>query len=197
MFRAPNFARLTRTASRGAQLSRVSRAAVRAASRSPVGLRHIHTTSTRTIAILEDRDIKPKASEPSPVSVAASDITEAEYHQLADEYLETLLSKFEELQDAREDVDVEFSAGVMTVNFGPEVGTYVINKQPPNKQIWLSSPKSGPKRFDWCIVGDGQNQKAETAVGEWVCGRDGSTLSRIFQDELGVDLGMPVSTFGK
>jgi frataxin len=85
----------------------------------------------------------------------------------------------------------------MTVNFGPEVGTYVINKQPPNKQIWLSSPKSGPKRFDWCIIGDGQNQKAETAVGEWVCGRDGSTLSRLFHDELGINLGMPVSTFGK
>jgi frataxin len=79
-------------------------------SRSSRGLRCIHTTSTRTIAILEDRDDnKPKASEHSPVSVAASDITEAEYHQLADEYLETLLGKFEELQDAREDVDVEFS----------------------------------------------------------------------------------------
>jgi frataxin len=78
-------------------------------SRSSPGLRHIHTTSTRTIAILEDRDGKAKASERSPVSVAVSDITEAEYHQVADEYLETLLSKFEELQDAREDVDVEFS----------------------------------------------------------------------------------------
>ncbi|RKU44754.1 Mitochondrial chaperone Frataxin [Coniochaeta pulveracea] len=197
MFRPANLTRLARAASRGTHISRVARAAVTAASRSSFGSRHIHATSTRPIAILEDRDRKPKASERSPVSVAASDITEAEYHQLADEYLETLLSKFEELQDAREDVDVEFSAGVMTVNFGPEVGTYVINKQPPNKQIWLSSPKSGPKRFDWCIIGDGQNQKAETAVGEWVCGRDGSTLSRIFLDELDVDLGMPASTFGK
>lgn len=28
-------------------------------------------------------------------------------------------------------------------------GTYVINKQPPNQQIWLSSPTAGPFRFDY------------------------------------------------
>lgn len=27
---------------------------------------------------------------------------------------------------------------------------YVINKQPPNQQIWWSSPFSGPKRFEFC-----------------------------------------------
>lgn len=29
--------------------------------------------------------------------------------------------------------------GVMTVNLG-DLGTYVLNKQTPNRQIWLSSP---------------------------------------------------------
>jgi frataxin len=29
----------------------------------------------------------------------------------------------------------------------PPHGTYVINKQPPNHQIWVSSPVSGPARF--------------------------------------------------
>ena len=31
--------------------------------------------------------------------------------------------------------------GVLTLKLG-EHGTYVVNKQPPNKQIWLSSPIS-------------------------------------------------------
>lgn len=31
-------------------------------------------------------------------------------------------------------------SGVLTVKVGGEHGTYVINKQTPNKQIWLSSP---------------------------------------------------------
>ena len=37
-------------------------------------------------------------------------------------------------------------AGVLTLNLPPH-GTYVINKQPPNQQIWISSPLSGPGRF--------------------------------------------------
>lgn len=28
------------------------------------------------------------------------------------------------------------------------IGEYVFNKQPPNKQIWVSSPITGPKRFN-------------------------------------------------
>ncbi|KAF7284339.1 hypothetical protein GWI33_022321 [Rhynchophorus ferrugineus] len=44
--------------------------------------------------------------------------------------------------------DVSYGAGVLTIDLG-KFGTYVINKQSPNKQIWLSSPTSGPKRLDY------------------------------------------------
>jgi frataxin len=71
------------------------------------------------------------------------------------------------------------------LTFGDK-GTYVINKQPPNKQIWLSSPRSGPKRYDWVIQGDGQHQKEGTGVGDWIYIRDGSSLDSLFQQELDV-----------
>lgn len=35
--------------------------------------------------------------------------------------------------------EVEYSQGVLTLKVPPR-GTYVLNKQPANKQIWLSSP---------------------------------------------------------
>ncbi len=79
----------------------------------------------------------------------------------------------------------------------PETGTYVINKQPPNKQIWLSSPTSGPKRYDWVIMGDGQNQKEGTAAGDWIYLRDLSSMNDLFLAEIGVDLSMPISQYGK
>lgn len=41
--------------------------------------------------------------------------------------------------------------GVLTANTG-KAGTYVINKQTPNKQIWLSSPISGPKRLKKILI---------------------------------------------
>ncbi len=76
-------------------------------------------------------------------------------------------------------------------------GTYVLNKQPPNKQIWISSPISGPKRYDWVLMtGEGQNQKEGTGMdvegdlrgGQWVYLRDGSTLTDLLKKELDVQM---------
>lgn len=44
--------------------------------------------------------------------------------------------------------DAEYSQGVLTLKFDPKT-VYVLNKQPPTEQIWLSSPFSGPRRFEW------------------------------------------------
>lgn len=71
-----------------------------------------------------------------------------------------------------------------------EKGTYVLNKQPPNKQIWLSSPISGPKRYDWAVSGDGHGDKEGTAMGAWVYARDQTTLDQLILKELGVDVEM-------
>lgn len=83
----------------------------------------------------------------------------------------------------------------MNIHFGPEIGTYVVNKQPPNKQIWLSSPKSGPKRYDYVIIGDGQADKAGTSWGEWLYLRDNTTLAELLFNELGIDLKMDKGQF--
>ncbi|KAF7972697.1 hypothetical protein HWV62_30352 [Athelia sp. TMB] len=72
-------------------------------------------------------------------------------------------------------------SGVLTLILGDN-GTYVINKQPPNKQIWLSSPFSGPKRYDYSPTTD-----------SWVYSRDGRALGDLLNDELSAALGKEVS----
>lgn len=67
----------------------------------------------------------------------------------------------------------------------PDAGTYVINKQPPNKQIWLSSPVSGPKRFDYVVPAEGLEDKDHYDKGEWFCVRDGILLSELLSNEMG------------
>lgn len=98
-------------------------------------------------------------------------LTTEEYHHLADETFEQMLDEldlfFEENKIMEAEIDEE--AGVMEINCSE--GTYIINKQPPTKQIWLSSPISGPKRFD-----HHNNQ--------WVCLRDGVKLSELLQNEM-------------
>ncbi|KFH41467.1 Frataxin-like protein [Hapsidospora chrysogenum ATCC 11550] len=132
------------------------------------------------------------ASEAKPVIPTPAELSVNTYHELADAWLDHALARFEELQDQSDDIDVEYSSGVMTLKVA-EKGTYVLNKQPPNKQIWLSSPLSGPKRYDWCVVSGGRDGKSDTGeAGQWVYARDGSTLDQLILEELNVDLQEPV-----
>jgi len=135
----------------------------------------------------EDHHTTSHAAEPAS-------ITDEEYHAAADTYIDSLLRSLEEkAEEVEKGFEVEYSAGVLTVN--TPSGTYVINKQPPNKQIWLSSPISGPFRYDWVITGDSMHQKEGTethdegAGGKWMYLRDGSTLSKLVEKELDVEIG--------
>ncbi|KAF0033321.1 hypothetical protein F2P81_013387 [Scophthalmus maximus] len=105
-----------------------------------------------------------------------SELSEAAYEKLAEETLEALAEYFEDRMDdpfTGADYDVVFSSGVLTVKVGGDHGTYVINKQTPNRQIWLSSPTSGPKRYDW--------------TGErWVYAHDGMSLHQLLCKEFSI-----------
>ncbi|KAF1786674.1 Frataxin conserved site [Phytophthora cactorum] len=68
--------------------------------------------------------------------------------------------------DARES-DIMFSQGVLKIDLG-EHGTWVINRQVPNRQIWWSSPVSGPRRYEY-----------DAESGHWVNTRDKGELSEL------------------
>ncbi|RPD63155.1 Frataxin, partial [Lentinus tigrinus ALCF2SS1-6] len=110
------------------------------------------------------------------------DLPIPQYHQYADATMDKMLESLETLLDevADSDYEVEYGSGVLTLKLGNK-GTYVINKQPPNKQIWLSSPFSGPKRYDYVPEQDG-----------WVYSRDGRSLNDLLNQELSDVLGRKV-----
>ncbi|XP_007890841.1 frataxin, mitochondrial [Callorhinchus milii] len=100
-------------------------------------------------------------------------LDDASYEKLAEETLDALAEFFEDLADrpfVPKDYDVTFGSGVLTVNLGRDLGTYVINKQTPNRQIWLSSPTSGPKRYDW-------------TGNSWIYSHDGILLHELLTKE--------------
>ncbi|XP_074935101.1 frataxin, mitochondrial isoform X2 [Phalacrocorax aristotelis] len=107
-----------------------------------------------------------------------SSLDETTYEKLAEETLDSLADFFEDLTDkpfTPEDYDVSLGSGVLTVKLGGDMGTYVINKQTPNRQIWLSSPTSGPKRYDWT----GRN---------WVYSHDRVSLHELLSKEFSTAL---------
>lgn len=94
------------------------------------------------------------------------------YHKESDNTLEDLSEKLESILEDKYDqgADVTLSNGVLTAIIDHE-NTYVINKQTPNRQLWLSSPLSGPMRFDFID-------------GRWLEKRSRTELTDILSKEL-------------
>ncbi|KAK1261042.1 hypothetical protein QJS04_geneDACA021957 [Acorus gramineus] len=104
-------------------------------------LRHpsiVRSFCTRNLSIDEDHG-------PAPIDYGSM-VQEDEFHKLADETIQNLLEKFEEYGDdiQLDGFDIDYGNQVLTLKLG-DLGTYVINKQAPNRQIWLSSPVSRDK----------------------------------------------------
>lgn len=57
------------------------------------------------------------------------------------------IAKTIEEQDENHDMDVDINGDVLTIT--TENGVYVINKQQPLRELWLSSPISGPYHFSY------------------------------------------------
>ncbi|CAH6719513.1 frataxin homolog, mitochondrial [[Candida] jaroonii] len=97
------------------------------------------------------------------------DISDMEYNRISNDYLEDLGDELDLISEDHTDMDFDLSQGVLTLN--TKNGTYVINRQPPNKQIWLSSPISGPNRYD-------------LINGKWASLRDNGRLTDLLSHEL-------------
>ncbi|KAL5245382.1 hypothetical protein ACI65C_012792 [Semiaphis heraclei] len=104
----------------------------------------------------------------------SNNLTEIDFEQACNETLESLYEYFEQIVEDNshlENPDILFSDGVLTIQLGEPYGTYVINRQTPNKQIWLSSPISGPKRYDFNGT-------------KWIYKHDGVSLHELLTSEL-------------
>lgn len=109
-----------------------------------------------------------------PPQVQDGNLLAEEYDALSDATMESLLDSLENLLDdiGIPEYEVDYHSGVLTLSLGKK-GTYVINKQPPNKQIWLSSPFSGPKRYDY-----------SPEYKNWIYSRDGVAMGELLEQEL-------------
>ena len=99
--------------------------------------------------------------------------TEADYHEIADATLDTIQDSIDDVFDKTSiEYEVSLASGVLTFSLPPH-GTWVINKQTPNRQLWWSSPLSGPKRYEY----DDDDQL-------WFSTKDGLTLGPFLVQEI-------------
>ena len=96
--------------------------------------------------------------------------TDLAYNAASERFVECVMDLIDRADsDAVE--DTKFDDGVLNVE--TEQGTWVLNKQAPKRQLWLSSPISGPHHYD--MVGDGA---------AWRSDRDGHLLHEKLTEEL-------------
>ncbi|KAJ0052029.1 hypothetical protein Pint_02126 [Pistacia integerrima] len=136
-------------------------------------------------------------------------LQEDEFHRLANSTIHDLQEKLEEYGDIVQidGFDVDYGNEVLTLKLGA-LGTYVLNKQTPNRQIWLSSPVRikvnfhlevslsvilmlktsgleigiGPSRFDW-----------DRSAQAWVYRRTRANLLKMLESELEQLCGEPIN----
>ncbi|EJW03997.1 iron donor protein CyaY [Edhazardia aedis USNM 41457] len=82
--------------------------------------------------------------------------------------VEKTLHKIYEIFDSQPyKFDLEHEEGVLSFKI-PKIGEYVLNRQPPVQQLWISSPITGPKKFrldknlNFCGIKD--NQTVDTYI---------------------------------
>jgi frataxin len=122
------------------------------------------------------------------------------FHDVADTTLEELSDLVSQIELSLDDVDYSLSQGVLNINLGSvyQNKTWVINKQTPNRQIWWSSPISGPRRFEYMSekeknsveeeknekeISSEQQQQEESS--KWLYTKDRTTtLKDLFKEEI-------------
>ncbi|CAK9820585.1 Frataxin homolog, mitochondrial [Anthophora plagiata] len=133
-----------------------------------------YSNENNNIKTLNYKLVRHFSSSNSIGSSTTLELTPVQFEKVSDDTLDSLCEYFDELVEEAVhllDADVSYGDGVLTIKFGNPYGTYVINRQTPNKQIWLSSPKSGPKRYDFID-------------GKWIYKHDGKTLHELLNDEI-------------
>lgn len=100
-------------------------------------------------------------------------LDERQFAAAADRTLQALLDAVE---DALPDADGELRDGILTLEVDG-VGTFVVNRHLPNREIWLSSPRSGAWHFG-----------RDEAAGAWVSTRGPERLQAVLGADLGIAL---------
>ncbi len=99
-------------------------------------------------------------------------MNQVEFEREAGQVLDRL---FERIEDQLGDwLEVDLEGGILKLEL-PDGGTYIINKHAPNREIWLSSPKSGAWHF-------------ATADGRWRSTRPGPNGAEDFLALLSAEL---------
>ncbi|CAJ1027354.1 frataxin-like protein [Leishmania guyanensis] len=152
--------------------------------------RSFMTASAMTVARRAVATTGPSEATTNPHIVHYSKLgmdgfTDIKFNTAADELLELIETKVDALDSAAVE-DVSCNGGVLTIETA-ERGVFILNKQAPNVQLWLSSPISGPHHYDMITVTQDGHERVS-----WKSNHDGHDLVKKLEEELMEAIGADV-----
>ena len=103
---------------------------------------------------------------------------ETAFETLAGRMIEGLMDRIDEV--AGDVLEADIDGGALSVEV-PGGGQYLLNKHAPNRELWLSSPKSGAAHFAY-----------DQARAAWIDTRGGGDLMQLLEAELSQAAGRPL-----
>jgi len=123
-----------------------------------------------------------------------SNTTTAEFIAQFDRVVDTIQHRLEQPDIEACNVDISYASGVLSIR--GELGTWVINQHNVTRQVWLSSPISGPSKYNWHR--DKERERRATSSGDvekgvWCSERDErQQLQRVLEKEFSQAFEIPV-----
>ncbi|TMW62925.1 hypothetical protein Poli38472_005543 [Pythium oligandrum] len=105
---------------------------------------------------------------------------ENRFMEIAEDTLHEIMNWLDGIEEMLDESDITLSQGVLKIDLG-DCGTWVLNRQIPNRQIWWSSPISGPRRYE-----------LDAATGKWLNTRDKTELFELLQEEISDATGISI-----
>lgn len=151
-----------------------------------ISLSSYRAFSSQPLVRVLDNNVPSFSFPHSSMSTAASmdGFTDAEYNQAVDSFLDQVEFVVDELND-NDILEVQCRDGVLTIDTRHH-GSYVLNKQAAKRQLWLSSPLSGPHHYDMIkmprtSIPDSEQKEEEI---HWLSERDEHDLQKRLEEEL-------------
>lgn len=126
-----------------------------------------------SIAAQSTRYVNPKQTRPNLLHIRLFS-TSYDFHTACNAALDEISDSLHDIEVKCEDADINLSDGVLNINLGSDYdnNTWVINKQAPNKQIWWSSPISGPRRYEYHGTNDSTSKGDKPKSKQWISTKD-------------------------
>ncbi|KAG9390788.1 Frataxin [Carpediemonas membranifera] len=115
---------------------------------------------------------------PPDTAATAETLPENVFTSISEDWLDALTCWLEDNDPGFE--EIEYHDGVLTFKI-PDGMTFVVNRQTPNRELWLSSPVRGPSHFQLYSV-DGRP--------EWIESKTGSNLHAVLEEDVSKLLGV-------